>query len=85
MTSKAEVEAAFAEVAREERKLCNLGRQLASQPDDLREVFEAKVADVSHYGSETIAKTLKRFGIIVSKDTVNQHRKGTCRCPRDDA
>lgn len=80
MTSKEEIEAAFAEVARGKAQLCSLGRQLEAQPDDLRRVFEDKVADVEHFGAETVAKTLKRFGIVVSKDAVNHHRKGICRC-----
>jgi len=72
--SAADIEAAFASAtSRTDR--CRLGDILHESP-----ALTERVMDVARYDGATISRILKALDRPVSRDVVNRHRKGACRC-----
>lgn len=59
--------------------LCLVGAVIQEYP-----VLEDKIMDNARYSAPTIVRVLKNLGLPpLSASTVNNHRKGTCRCPKE--
>lgn len=80
MTTKEQIEAAFAEATVTENR-CALGKLLDSLDPPARKALQVKIDDNLQYSGTLISKVLKGLGFPpVSKDAVNRHRKHECRC-----
>lgn len=78
----ADIEAAFAEVAAKDKTRCGIGQVIHDH--EYGKVLDAKVMDAVHYSAPTIVRVFKTLGLPpVSVDTVQRHRRGTCRCPKE--
>lgn len=78
----ADIEAAFAEAAAPDRTRCGIGQIVHDHEHG--KVLEARVMDAVHYSAPTIVRVFKSLGLPpVSVDTVQRHRRGTCRCPKE--
>jgi hypothetical protein len=84
MTKKAltaeDIDAAFnAVTVPRSQKKCAIGNLIEEYPG-----LESKIMDVEHYSGATISQVLRRLGVSNTADTtVNKHRKGLCRCPKE--
>lgn len=77
VTKKA-LEDAFA-AERKKETMCPLGKIITEHEHGA--VLADKVADTLTYSAATIARVMKNFGFPhVSTETINKHRKRTCRC-----
>jgi hypothetical protein len=78
--TKEQVVAAFEEAA-PRTKWCPLGRLI--EESEHGAVIEDRVADQVRYSAATVSRVLKSLGFPpMTPNTISNHRKGTCRCPR---
>ena len=77
-----QIEAAFAADPGQTRhqKKCIVGSIIEEYP-----VLEPKIMDVAHVSAATVSRVLKNLGVAsVGDKVVTKHRRGTCRCPKED-
>lgn len=78
----ADIEAAFAQAGPRDTSRCTVGRIVHEH--EFGDVLEQKIMDAVHYSAPTIARVFKNLGLPpVSSDSVNRHRRGLCRCPKE--
>lgn len=75
MAITAEAVAAAFEAVEPKSEYCRLGVILNENP-----ALVDRVMDVARYDGATISRVLTGLGLPVSRDVVNRHRKGACRC-----
>lgn len=74
------IEAAFDAITTpRSQKKCEVGNVIEAYP-----ALEAKIMDVEHYSARTVSRVLRGLGVSTAADsTVQKHRKGDCRCPKE--
>lgn len=77
----ADLESAFA-VERKKTAICPVAKVIAEHEHG--PAIEAKVMDVLNYSAPTVNRVLKTFGIGLSVESIQKHRKGTCKCQPSD-
>lgn len=59
---------------------CKVGRiYLALAPED-REIYRKAIEDAVTWSAIGLETQLRKNGILLSNDTILQHRRGNCRC-----
>lgn len=75
--TKADIEAAFYEAKKQDR-LCPVGKLVAEHEHG--SVIASKVSQVETYSASTISRVLKGLEIALSVESIQKHRRGTCKC-----
>lgn len=76
-----DIEAAFA-AERNKTAICPVAKVISEHEHG--PAIEVKVMDVLNYSAPTINRVLKTFGIGLSVEAIQKHRKGTCKCQPSD-
>lgn len=75
-----DIAAAFAEASVKPTLRCNVGNVIAENP-----ALEGPIMDVERYSAPTVQRVLKSLGLDApSSDNISKHRRGVCRCPKED-
>lgn len=73
----------FAQLSSGGDRLCNVGKLLEEFDAETADGFRAVLGNLE-VSNNRIRAALLTDGIRMSRDTISDHRRGRCCCPRDD-
>lgn len=59
---------------------CKVGRTYLALDENDRKIFREAVENVEEWPALTLERELRSNGVMISNDTILQHRYGNCAC-----